>query len=325
LVGSEKYPIKAHKVFLVSSSDVFKSMFCGDLQEKNNVVVEDIEQDVFLEMLRYIYAKVVNIDHNNVFKIMYAASKYIIIPLEKLCGNFIQAHTTESNALEFFEAAHLFDVPDVEKACLKFVLQNPIHYFEDPKFMELSKTALEKIIKQPNINCTSLDLEMVTLKWLKNQDPSTPDNFGEINLASIGLKMNDFRNKVFFNARVNDFNFETFKVHTMSYPGKNCTLYGFGIYTGVRIEPGDENIAIKISNQHNHHVSIQKTITTTSTVSIQNIMFPMLPCYANPLEIVIEFETSKERSIISVPDTRNVSYGKNNLLFSLKFHCLHTH
>ena len=44
--------IQSHKFMLISASPVFWSMFCGELNEKGDIVVSDVEPQAFKEMLR---------------------------------------------------------------------------------------------------------------------------------------------------------------------------------------------------------------------------------------------------------------------------------
>ncbi|OWF54611.1 BTB/POZ domain-containing protein 6 [Mizuhopecten yessoensis] len=52
LVGEDKYRISAHKTILISRSPVFYTMFEGNLAEKGEIAIPDIEQEVFTMFLR---------------------------------------------------------------------------------------------------------------------------------------------------------------------------------------------------------------------------------------------------------------------------------
>ena len=52
LVGEDKCRISAHKTILISRSPVFYAMFEGNLAEKGEIVIPDIEQEVFTMFLR---------------------------------------------------------------------------------------------------------------------------------------------------------------------------------------------------------------------------------------------------------------------------------
>jgi len=50
-------PVNAHTSFLIASSPVFEAMFCGGMAEarpdRENIKIEDIDADIFNEMLRF--------------------------------------------------------------------------------------------------------------------------------------------------------------------------------------------------------------------------------------------------------------------------------
>jgi BTB/POZ domain len=49
-VGAEKCEIKAHKIFLITASDVFEAMFSNKFETDAIIVVEDIEEEAFLQV-----------------------------------------------------------------------------------------------------------------------------------------------------------------------------------------------------------------------------------------------------------------------------------
>ena len=67
LVGKKGKKIFGHRIFLEVASDVFYAMFNNDFQEskENSVKISDIEPDVFLELLRFIYWKTAIITKEN--------------------------------------------------------------------------------------------------------------------------------------------------------------------------------------------------------------------------------------------------------------------
>ena len=48
----EKKRINAHKYVLISRSPVFYAMFCGNMAEKGDIVIEDMEANAFQQMLK---------------------------------------------------------------------------------------------------------------------------------------------------------------------------------------------------------------------------------------------------------------------------------
>ncbi len=51
-VGPEKHVVRAHRYVLASRSCVFNAMLYGPLAEKEEIIIPDIESQVFKEFLR---------------------------------------------------------------------------------------------------------------------------------------------------------------------------------------------------------------------------------------------------------------------------------
>jgi hypothetical protein len=112
MVGQIKStPIRAHTVVLMMHSEVFKIMFAGDFAVLEEIQINDMEPDVFLEMMKYIYAGPdnFNLTITNMIGLQYGAQKYMLTELKKMCEEFILKNTNNTNLLEVFDASQLFE------------------------------------------------------------------------------------------------------------------------------------------------------------------------------------------------------------------------
>jgi hypothetical protein len=111
-VGKKKVEtIYAHKAVLIMHSKVFARMFFNYFSLPMNIIIEDMEPDVFLEMLKFVYAgaDAVNLTTKNMIDILYGAQKYILPELQSLCETFILENTNDSNILEIFDSSQYFE------------------------------------------------------------------------------------------------------------------------------------------------------------------------------------------------------------------------
>ncbi|XP_065203295.1 speckle-type POZ protein-like [Planococcus citri] len=93
-VGGKKYP--AHKAILAARCPVFKAMFKNDSSknEQNCVIeIKDIDENIFQEVLRYIYTGKVENLSDIALELMIVAQKYDLGPLKKACLNALSAST----------------------------------------------------------------------------------------------------------------------------------------------------------------------------------------------------------------------------------------
>ncbi|XP_046581173.1 BTB/POZ domain-containing protein 6-like [Haliotis rubra] len=108
-VGSSGHVIKAHRYVLISRSCVFHAMFTGDLAEKSDVSVPEMEPNDFKQFLLYLYTDNTTVDADNVTALLYASRKYDITSLESQCTEFLEENLNVDNACVILESAHRFD------------------------------------------------------------------------------------------------------------------------------------------------------------------------------------------------------------------------
>jgi speckle-type POZ protein len=95
---------QAHKCILASSSNVFKAMFQHHTKEKitNQVVIEDIQPEVFHQLLRFIYTCRLNSATMETMatRLLAAADKYLLDQLKSECESHLRLRMSADNCLE---------------------------------------------------------------------------------------------------------------------------------------------------------------------------------------------------------------------------------
>jgi hypothetical protein len=317
LVGGEEF--KLHKIVLAAASDVFETMFYGEMPEKNATIqIDDIDIDDFIEVLNSIYGHDVNLTLLNKFSILYAAEKYFLTNLKRKCENFIVECITMDTIFDIFETSQPFNSKTIDSSCLELITNNPLQYFEDEKFMQVSGEVLKKIICQPKMNCTSDDLKLVTLKWLKKGGHHVPEN-GKFNDDTYKIlekyyqiKILDFESKEFLGvlkAYVLPENIKKFRSSSYEIPLLNCSIQGFGLCLGVQTEVEENTLSTTQSNCYNETIRIrlvktyglqlsecEKTITqTTQGMYILNVMIKEVEIRNEHIVLDIVFGSEKNR------------------------------
>jgi speckle-type POZ protein len=93
----------AHKNILSARSEVFAAMFQHPSKEKatNQIEIEDIEPDVFDQLLRFIYTGRVQVDKLEVMVacLFTAADKYLLDQLKLTCQNHLLHHMSPENCV----------------------------------------------------------------------------------------------------------------------------------------------------------------------------------------------------------------------------------
>ncbi|KAJ8669865.1 hypothetical protein QAD02_001124 [Eretmocerus hayati] len=114
--------INAHKIILSSQSDVFAAMLEHHMVENDQGVIniDDIDYDVMLEIVRFMYVGRVERIVNKMKELLVAADKYALAELVILCGKCMCLNLTPGNVLEYANFAHTHRVDELEKAAISF-------------------------------------------------------------------------------------------------------------------------------------------------------------------------------------------------------------
>uniref|UniRef100_A0A0K8TD12 BTB domain-containing protein n=1 Tax=Lygus hesperus TaxID=30085 RepID=A0A0K8TD12_LYGHE len=177
LIGESK--IKAHKAILASCSTVFQTMFDTSMDEKesNEVVLTDVDEEVFSAFLDYIYVRDVKLVEKHTQGMLMLADKYDIEPLALLCDGLIEASLTTENAVESLFLADLYR---------RDALKTQVNLFIKQHLDDVSKNAnwakLDEHFDVMNGICHSFVLGMI-VRWTRIQ-MNTP---GPLLLINQGL------------------------------------------------------------------------------------------------------------------------------------------
>ncbi|EFX75919.1 hypothetical protein DAPPUDRAFT_26442, partial [Daphnia pulex] len=128
-VGGREF--QAHKNILATRSQVFYAMFEHQTTEKlsNNVVIEDIDPDVFHELISYIYTGrmplVAKMDQMAI-GLMAAADKYLLDQLKIECENHLIRQMSADNCLELLLLTDRNPpADDLKQAAVDFFRRSP--------------------------------------------------------------------------------------------------------------------------------------------------------------------------------------------------------
>ena len=126
-VRGREFP--AHKLILSARSEVFAAMFQHPTKENltNQIKIEDIEPDVFQELLRFIYTGRVQVDKLEVMAagLFIAADKYFLDQLKMTCENHLLRHMSPENCVVLLTTGDLQNPTELLKEAAKFFRRLP--------------------------------------------------------------------------------------------------------------------------------------------------------------------------------------------------------
>lgn len=115
---------KVHKNILANESETMRAMFTNELKEsvEGQCVVDDIEPDVFHNMLEFIYAGMISANLEDVAIDLYKAAHYYrIVKLMDICKECIHSRLTNDNSMDVYELATMYEMEDVRMDAWKIV------------------------------------------------------------------------------------------------------------------------------------------------------------------------------------------------------------
>ncbi|XP_065205290.1 speckle-type POZ protein-like isoform X2 [Planococcus citri] len=123
--NGKDYP--AHKTVLAARSPVFLAMFKHNTKENqlNRIDIEDIDEQVVVEMLRYVYTgKCANLE-KLAGELLAAADKYDLYRLKMMCANALLLRLSVENAASVLALADMHGVKELKNEVIKFIVSKP--------------------------------------------------------------------------------------------------------------------------------------------------------------------------------------------------------
>ncbi|KAH0546398.1 hypothetical protein KQX54_009193 [Cotesia glomerata] len=122
--NNEEFP--AHKVFLASSSSVFKKMLTTDMKESRDKCINlpELDSDTVTELLHFLYyGKLDKASDKSaiLLELVKAADMYLISDLKRVCDVLLSRLLTSENVLSLLEISRTYKLPIVRQQSLIFI------------------------------------------------------------------------------------------------------------------------------------------------------------------------------------------------------------
>lgn len=116
----------AHKAILTARSPYFAAMFEHDMKEskENKVTLEDIEPEVFLEVLRFIYTGLVKKLDQLASELLVAADKYALDKLKAICEDQLKSTLSVETASKTLCLADVHHAEQLKMQAVQFITRN---------------------------------------------------------------------------------------------------------------------------------------------------------------------------------------------------------
>ncbi|CAB3230974.1 unnamed protein product [Arctia plantaginis] len=156
---------KAHKLILGISSPVFEAMFYGPLSSNEDIVITDIQPDIFQLILNYIYTDTVELSTiDQAFELLYASRKYILEHLTEMCIAHIQSNISVDNVIEVLNYPEYMQDKQLISFALKLFCEHAHYLLQDKKNL-ITYSCLKAILESDQMNISERDLIKHVFEW----------------------------------------------------------------------------------------------------------------------------------------------------------------
>jgi len=137
--------LPCHRIILSSSSSVFERMFETNMAEAKSgeVEIEDMSASTLERLLEFTYTGEVT-DMQDVMELLYAADKYQMSDLVRMCAGHLQGEITPAMAPDILALADRHNVLRLKQVVMERILCDKSLFMGDPEFKE-------KMRRQPDM------------------------------------------------------------------------------------------------------------------------------------------------------------------------------
>lgn len=137
IAGGKKF--KAHTCILSARSPVFSAMFQDNMEEEQEYSVQftDIDDETLRKLLQFIYSGKVENIQNSAERLLFAADKYALPNLKRLCEEALSNNLTMDNCLKILLIADRYSASVLKQDTIKFTVKHFREINAKPDFQSL--------------------------------------------------------------------------------------------------------------------------------------------------------------------------------------------
>ncbi|XP_035677520.1 kelch-like protein 24 [Branchiostoma floridae] len=161
--------IPCHRNVLATCSEYFRAMFCnGHLESKEHkVTIEEQSASALQLLVDYAYTSRVTITEDNAVELMEAANFFQVLPVRDACSKFLSDSLCVKNCMKMVSLGGMID-PVLEADALSFAMNEFTAASKTPKFLDLTKYQLIKLISSDDLNAPEQTVYTAVMTWINH-------------------------------------------------------------------------------------------------------------------------------------------------------------
>lgn len=130
LLGNDHVPLRAHKIFLMTSSVIFHQLFSKRTENDIIIKIESITKPVMMEICRYVYTNEIKLTPDNMLDILSASVIFEIKQIEQKTIDFVCNRLNTENVFKILESCRQYDNLRIYQKIFNFFKRNYQKCFE---------------------------------------------------------------------------------------------------------------------------------------------------------------------------------------------------
>lgn len=148
ILGKHEEELKAHKLFMISASPVFHTIYATNPDTALAMKISAITKETMIEICRFAYSEVVKLTKENMLDILFAASKFQMkFLMEKTIDFICKDGMNENTVFKILEANQKESNMRISMKCFEYIQKNHEKCFKSPDFQLLSADLLRAIMQ----------------------------------------------------------------------------------------------------------------------------------------------------------------------------------
>lgn len=167
--GPYRFPI--HKAFLAAHSPYFRARFTINMKDSGKIEVLTPDEDpaIMSLVLEFIYTHEISLNYQNVWDILPAADRMLVLDLKEACCNYLIKELRAENAFKMLSFADQYSCNNVFHSTETFILHNlPLVARVCPEYMKLTFYELIQLLEDSRLRVSSEEeLFEAVISWAK--------------------------------------------------------------------------------------------------------------------------------------------------------------
>lgn len=165
------YRISAHRLVLAAVNRCFNVMFTSDFKEKDQreITLENVNGDELKMLIDFCYTGSIDINEQNVYAILNAATYLEFLQIELKCRDFLMENLNSTNCVSTWIAVEPFaNLKKLSKQAMLCAEQHFLEIIDTNEFLQLSSDYLLQLLESEELNIWSEEQVFnAMLRWIE--------------------------------------------------------------------------------------------------------------------------------------------------------------